>query len=279
MKAIKFFSCITLAASFLFLSVASSNAEVIFMDDFSSGDLSKVQGSARWGGTRDVTVVNQSARFKFTGTSNPSGHAFSELRFDLGRLYPEVWVQFRLFIPANYKHRYPNSAASNNKFIRLWPQNYDDLEKVGYSTWRSGSDYSSLRADWNIGTGIGPKGDNVANFITDADKGRWMTIRIHAKAASSSSQHGTLRFWKNGTLIINNSNTVNNYRTGGLNAFRYGYLLGWANSGFDEDTYLSIDNVVFATSSSDLDGGSSSQPDPPPPTSLSSPNNLMIVSQ
>jgi hypothetical protein len=259
-------------------SIAAANANVIFHDDFSSGNFSKILNAAKWLSPHNVAVVNQTARFEFKGNPNPSAHSFAELRFDLGRLYPEIWVQFRLFVPANYKHRYPNSSASNKKLFRLWPQGYNDVEKVGFQMWRRGDDLSSVQGDWNTGSGIGPKGDYAAAFITEMDKGKWMTIRIHAKAPTSSTQHGTLRLWKNGTLIINNSNSVNNFKSGESHAFRYGYLLGWSNSGFDVDTYLNIDDVLFATTSSGLDSGSGSPSLPPStPSGPVSPRNLRII--
>jgi len=277
MKSVKHFFWLLISCALFSFFCNSVSAEIIFRDDFGSNNFSKVQNGASWGQRTAVTASNQSARFLFSGKS--SGHAFSELRFDLGAAYREVWLQFRLFIPSNYKHR-KFSNANNFKFLRIWPRNYRDREKVGFSNWqsRSGSSGSRLVADWAVnGQGLGPKGDRVDPFISEADRGKWMTVKIHVKAAASSSQHGTLRVWKNGNLVLNNNGTVNNYHSGEGHAYRYGYLLGWANAGFDKDTIIYIDDVIFATSEGDL--GSDSDPNNPPQNDEAPdpPKNLRVV--
>jgi len=40
---------------------------------------------------------------------------------------------------------------------------------------------------------------------------------------------------------------LDNHSELGFNYFEDGYLLGWANSGFNEETVMYIDNVVFST--------------------------------
>lgn len=248
----------------LFLASQSlhSYAEVIFQDDFSSGDLSKTQSGAQWGSQVYVSVVSSpslssdnSARFYFKGSSDLSEDAFSELRFDLGKLYPELWMQFYLYVPENYEHRDAQST-DNNKFLRLWGSSYNDNEKLGLSTWLGSSGGSQMIADWNRqGEGIGPKGETYSSFITSSDRGKWMKVRVHVIAAKSATTPGSIRVWKNDELVIDNYQIVDSYASGEPHAYRYGYLLGWSNSGFNVDTYFNIDNVIFATSSADLDGG------------------------
>lgn len=257
--------------AFVLLSPLVSQAEILFQDGFESGDFSKVSGNAKWGSKNSVTVSPErakegayAAKFHFAGNTSLAANAdaFSELRFDVGSLRTDVWIQYELYVPANYQHRNADSS-DNNKLFRLWGNTYNDIEKVGFSMWPSNG-LSRAQADWDSGTGMGPKGASYGSFITAADLGKWMTIKIQAKAATAT-QPGTLNLWKNGVLVIDNTNTVNHYRTGETHAFRYGYLLGWSNSGFTETTDLYIDNVTFATQESDLKGTSSTTSPPAPP--------------
>jgi len=249
------------------------SAEVIFTDDFSSGDLSKSLGSASWGhatrvdvsGAQNIVGPSSAARFTFEGSSDLSRDAMSELRFDLGKIYQEVWIQYYLYVPSNYYHR-DASGSDNNKMLRIWGQNYSDGEKVGLSTWPESSGASRVMADWSLrGQSIGQKGDRYSSFISSSDRGKWMKIRVQVSAARSTGDYGTIRVWKNDELVINNYQTVDNYHSGEPHGYRYGYLLGWSNSGFNETTLMYIDGVTFATSVNDLDGGADVKAPPMPP--------------
>lgn len=260
--------------SMFFVAGLSSpvHSEIIFSDDFSGGGLSKSMNGAQWTSQVSVSVVpspsfvgTNSAEFSYKGSSDLSSDAFSELRFDLGRVYPEVWMDLHIYIPSNYEHRNA-SGTDNNKFLRMWGATYNDGEKLGLSFWPSGSAVSTMIADWSRpGEGIGPKGESYSSFITQSDKGKWMNVRVQVVAAQSSSTPGSLRVWKNGNLVIDNSGIVSNYRSGEPHGYRYGYLLGWSNSGFNTTTKFNIDGVVFATSAADLDAGGSGVAPPNPP--------------
>jgi hypothetical protein len=270
MKVMKFNLKILFIAGSLALS-QSANAEVLFEDDFESGTFGKTVVSAststtaRWGDRPSVAVVQTrpktgrySAQFRFANDAD--GDAWSELRFDLGKLNTAVWMQYDLYIPANYQHR----PSGNNKFFRLWGADYGDQEKVGASTWDidSGGGICRLNGDWNTGPGMGEHGAGNSPFIASADLGTWMTVKIYVKAATATA-NGTLNIWKNNTLIINNTNTMNNYTAGNSHAYRYGYLLGWANTGFNQTTDMYIDNVVIGTTEADLSGAEVVTPNPP----------------
>lgn len=262
------------AASFVIAlaltGAGSAYSAVIFQDDFSSGGFDKTNGGARWTSRVDVNIASSpnvvgpnSAKFTFKGSSDLSEDAFSEMRFDLGGLYKELWIQFYLYVPDNYYHR-DATSTDNNKVLRLWPADYNNNEKVGLSAWRGSGGGSTMIADWSSqGDGIGPKGDRYSSFITSADRGRWMKLKVHVIAAASSSVPGSIRVWKNDELIIDNYQIMDSYYGGEPHAYRYGYLLGWSNSGFNETTNMYIDGVIFATSENDLDGGATGTTSPP----------------
>lgn len=214
-----------------------------------------------WIGTTSVSLSSdrahggsRAAKFHFAGDPAITGDAWSELRFDLGAVHPELWIRYQLYIPGNYAHRDADGASDNNKFIRLWGSTYDDLEKAGASTWLDSppDGFSALITDWNRhGDGIGPKGGAFDRFIGPADRGTWIDVMIHAKAATATA-FGGMRFWKNGVLAIDGTGTMDNYTPGEAHGYRYGYLLGWANTGFAADTDLYIDDVVFGTTQADV---------------------------
>ncbi len=228
-------------------------SDMVFCDDFETGDLSHTDGDARWGNAVRVTVVNdralsgtQAAQFRYEGNASLAANAdaFAELRFDLGAAHPELWTSFELFIPDNYVHRDADSS-DNNKLFRLWGDVYGDKEKVGFSMWPTDG-LSGTRGDWNVLTGTGPKGEGYSDFVAAEDLGKWMSLVIHTRAATPSTL-GTLELWKNGELIISNVDALDNYTDGETLAYQRGYLLGWSNSGFTEDTFLYIDNVLVRT--------------------------------
>ncbi len=45
---------------------------------------------------------------------------------------------------------------------------------------------------------------------------------------------------------MNNEDQIENYAANEKHGYRFGYMLGWSNSGFNEETHLLIDNVVFS---------------------------------
>lgn len=227
----------------------SAQAQVIVQDDFEGG-----QWKSFWGSKTRASVSSErprdgrySARFAFQAAA-PGDDSFSELRFDLGGEYRELTIEFDLFVPSNYRHR-PDSP-DNNKFFRLWLHDYDDVEKIGASlrsqgttgNSRIGTDY---RKEANLGMSTTLKSAN--DFITAADKGKWMKVSIYIKSATNTS-NGIIRIFKNGRLFLDDSGIKNH--VAGTQGYRYGYLLGWANSGFAEETIFYIDNVRFLASES-----------------------------
>ncbi len=226
-------------------------SDMVFCDDFETGDLSHTDGGASWGAATRVTVVDtralsgtQSAQFYYEGNPSlaPTADAFAELRYDLGALYPDLWTAFELFIPDNYEHRDAESS-DNNKLFRLWGDTYSDKEKVGFSMWPTNG-LSRTRAVWNESAGWEAMGEGYTDFVSAADLGQWVSVLIHTRAATLQTP-GTLELWKNGELVVSNIDVVDNYTDGGKHAYQRGYLLGWSNSGFTEETFLYIDNVII----------------------------------
>lgn len=230
---------------------------LLFTDTFESGGFSTTQNGVSWGSRSNVTNQagrgvggSRSAQFAYAGSAS-GGDATAECRFDLGAYYRELTIKFDLYIPngseswggAAYAHR--GDSPNNNKFFRLWPTTYDDQGKVGASTFAQ-SGFSSINTEYNRGSGMGEYVANgnarSNNFITSADLGTWMAIQIYVKAPTSTTL-GTVRIHKNGSVAEMYDGIT--YHSTAVNGYRYGYLLGWSNSGFASTTYLQIDNVRF----------------------------------
>lgn len=231
--------------------VKGSGATAFFTDGFSSGDLTHAEGGASWLASTNTSV--QSGRgnpgYALQYTFSTSAATIAEQRFDLGALYNELTIEFDIYIPngaepwggAAYSH--VNASPSNHKFFRLWGTDYADKEKIGASLFYE-SGYSEIGPEWDTGGGIGQKLPHGYGFISLSDLGKWMAVKIYIVAATSTTM-GTMKIWKNGTLWIDATGTMNSYEAGEAHAYRYGYLLGAANGGFAGTTYMMIDNVRF----------------------------------
>lgn len=243
---------------------------LLFSDDFESGSLNKVENGVRWRSSSWTGVSTQnsnggtrSLRFQFVGTA-VGGEATAEQRFSSDTPLIEMAVEFDLYIPdgteayggAAYTIR-NNNGSNNNKFMRLWRGNKSDGND-GYSShyFKTGaesrpSSIASLYATYGKNSGgIGPGGSsgtgpgfNTPSFISSDDLGSWVHIIFYSKCATAT-EGGVIEVWKNGVLRAAVSG-VDIYPSGGSsqNGVDYGYLLGYANSGFSSETLLFIDNV------------------------------------
>lgn len=242
-----------------------AHATVVFQDDFESGNLSKTQGSARWTNSARTRVNCGFARdgacsleFDFEGSI--SGDAMAEQRFTLapaGVGYAELWIRYDLFVPENYYHR--NIAPSNNKgFIYLWSgdssapdQGYGNPRPLLSDNWWAASNGQS-EASLHVRR---PGSDqHLYEFtelaVTAADRGKWMRVLLHFKLASAANNDGVAQYWKtpeSGARIQILNKTNGAWYESGSPGFNNGYLLGYANAGFTQNTKLYIDNIVFST--------------------------------
>jgi hypothetical protein len=203
-------------------------------------------------------AVGNSARFTFKGSATLTDDSWSELRFKLGTPnLTELWITYWIYYPngqespyrgPRFVHRGSSSGATNNKFFRLFNTYSSGYLELGLDTWADGGGDGSLVGEAKT-TSI-PSGqilwDTRVAAETDPNRGRWIKMEIHAKAASApGASDGILEAYRDGTKIVSQQN-LSVYPTMGDNFFREGYLLGWANSGFDVTTYAYISDVTFS---------------------------------
>lgn len=251
-------------------SPTSPTGTEFFSDGFENGTKTNANGF-RWTDATYVTVSNERAysgsyalRFEF-GAAGAGEDSWSEQRFDMGRYLSDVTVEYMLYVPSNFKHR-RDDGIMNNKFIMLWRDTYSD---VTGGTWRVGweylrtDDYTSYgrflssRWDLNMLTDWGTWGTpepNVTPPLLGANGpmmiGQWNRVKMHVRAASSrTAEDGIIEMYVNGTPVLTfyKARFHNAYSTPADAVLRNGYLLGWANSGFDSTTVFYIDDVKFST--------------------------------
>lgn len=276
-------ACMFLAAPF------SLHAQQLFFDDFEGGAMTRTENGVKWGGGAYTSIVSnfgrsgtRSLRFAFQAGDN----SWAEQRFNLGKDYTDVTIEWYAYYPSGsdgmgpkFVHKNNASQGDNNKLIRLWKGNASDgtdgyssfYVKVGASSdlSSSGSGNESVYGEYGTnGKGIGPGGSTGAGpvgkadpLITDAYRGRWVPFKYRVKTASSANNDGLMELWRDGVLLFRNSQ-MPIYPSGGTgNGFNIGYLLGWANSGFAQTTYVYIDDVRISS-------GATTQKTPNSPTSV-----------
>lgn len=245
---------------------------VFFNDSFETGDLSHTENGANWMGSGSVTVSQEQAhtgdyslRFFYSGNPDPDTDASSEQRFDLGSDINETYIRFYIRFPENYAHRDP--GPSNNKLIRLWSDNADysgctiklgasfnpavsGISRVYPEGYHNGWPDHALDYEGGMG-GINYEanfGNSTGSWeITEEDLGRWICMEFHFRKEEQGGD-AAYELWVDGEKILGKEGL--SYLNGPppYDHFRTGYLMGWANSGFDEDTYIHVDDVVFSKS-------------------------------
>jgi hypothetical protein len=248
---------------------SSTGAQVLFSDDFESGDFTKVQNGTRWSSTPWVDVTTSighaqsrhSARLRQGESTN-----WGEMRFEPLPNVPEVFIEFLLYQPSGTESPFvgPKVRATrdgyNDKFFRLWGGADATQSPISYgaSTWgingvgNLGTEFRRNDGTKMWGMGEGGTGfDGASNRFpligASAYLGKWTRIRIHAKVASAANNDGIIKIWLDDSQVYNRTNLPSYSITGVSNFFSGGYLLGWSNTGFQAGQYMYIDDVVVST--------------------------------
>jgi uncharacterized protein YwbE len=246
---------------------ATADTLLYFNDDFAhGGQCGKARGAggfgwgeAQTGDPDSVLTVRDpvspsgcALAFVFGGSADPADDAWAEQRFKLGKVrgeaLRELFVGFVLATPANYVHR-DAKGPDNNKILRLWDQNYSgSVVHLGMSALRrSNGSGSQLTVEFK-------QDGHTGNYNT----GPWSPILTPSKAdtigfyvRTSSGVNvpdGVIRVWWNRVLKYEHTNLrlASVAQGPGYNGLGNGYLLGWANSGFDQRTEFHVWRFLLA---------------------------------
>lgn len=249
----------------------------IFSDGFESGDLSATNAEGfRWTSRVRTSVVNgeavlwngedvhipiadgkdwtaiegtHSLRFRY-----PANEPWSEQRFDLGAPHPDLWVRFWVRVPLNYVHG-AEDTPRNQKFLSIWMDGYSsrgDGSTVWLGFWPTGEDGtdSSLAVTYSAGGYTASRGyQQYQPFITSSrDRGRWLQIVFHTRAQSAPGvADGVMETWRRWqdeesfTKLHEVLDAEIKIATDGPAGFQRGYLMGWANGHYAEETEFLLD--------------------------------------
>jgi hypothetical protein len=202
------------------------------------------------------------------------GMGGAEQRFVCPGEHRGLWLDFWIYLPDGtdgwneFEHRDNYPQSNNNKFIDLWGRAYTGVNSVllGWSSNTPHPDVSrnlaNIESSWGsdnvecatsttVGIwqscGSGP-GWNDSGTWPGPLLGRWVRVRAHALLATDEhSSDGVLHLEIDGedygtrTALPMSAIAPYNY-------LKRGYLFGYANTGFDNDTHAFLDDFAIYTS-------------------------------
>jgi hypothetical protein len=115
--------------------------------------------------------------------------------------------------------------------------------------------FGSSRSSSPVVANIGATANNPVQLFGPGSplrRGQWNLVQLHLKASSARGvADGVAQLWVNRIVLMDERNgdfhNATSIPAGAL--LRRGYLLGWANSGYDQETVFSVDDVKFYNSS------------------------------
>jgi hypothetical protein len=197
-----------------------------------------------------------------------AGVNWTEQRFYMGKGYPEIWVSYWIKVPLNFSRGLTGSPTNNKWFVMYMGKHsevYSDPDVSHFTTqdWPGNpSTNIDVRLAYdNAGDRTYTLPETYADYITPADAGRWMHVVYHLKASSGdSATDGKIawyRKWENESeyTTINDSGDIELIISQksidlGYNGWGGGYIMGYANMPYAEDTEWLLD--LFKVSINDL---------------------------
>lgn len=200
---------------------------------------------------RDVTAKTGSYSL---GIEYAAGVEMAEQRFAFDP-QQELWIRYWIRVPENFVHESP---TTNSKFLALWSDGYSntgDGSTIWFNFWPDGNGGSDAAFTYSDGGYVvgGPHNDYTP-FISTSDRGRWMQIVAHVNLGTNGANDGVIelfRRWEDESdfTTIHSVNNVNLRTPSSPNGLAEGYLMGWINNAYAEDTWWLIDDFELSTGS------------------------------
>ena len=173
----------------------------------------------------------------------------------------ELWLRYWVRVPENFTHN--SSSPSNHKFLALWMNAEGDYSvggegsTVAWEFWNDGNNGSELAFHSSDETYsvLGAHLQQTPFISVPADRGRWMQVVVHVKAATTTSSNDGIielhRRWEDETDFtqIHHTDTADIGIPSGKNGFAWGYFMGWANAAYAENTWWLIDEFEISMES------------------------------
>jgi hypothetical protein len=177
--------------------------------------------------------------------------------------YPEVWISYDLKIPSNYFHRSSSSMKNNKGFASLWQGHYSPEVKLqGIIEWwptPSGNSELSLNIHGHKRNfdfvdlrykSLHHNPEGSLAFLPE-QFGKWVNVGLHWKAPTAhGAKDGIFEFYVDGQLKARMTGVdyqKRNPQTSGPIGFNKGYILGYHNSGYEEQTIFYVTNFRIGT--------------------------------
>jgi hypothetical protein len=272
--------------AFALVLATTTKAETVFMDSFESGDMSATNSAGfNWGKNNRTSVVTEDQVVYSNGEKDiakPSGRDWTpyhgdhslrfryapganmtEQRFDLGRHYKDLWITYWIKVPQNFVQ-----GSLNSKFLSLWPSTYDREGTVTWNTRPNGTGGANLV----VSDGGVVRAESLSTpFIkVPDDRGKWMHVVVRLKSASGPEAYDGIiklqRRWEGEqsyTTIHEKLNADTWDNTSTTQGMSQGYIFGWANDPYDENTEWLLDQFGIHTSSPINSSVIGNRPNPP----------------
>lgn len=213
------------------------------------------------GDTRDWTAQTGENSMRFRYSASNDWHAEQDFEFTAAPA-TDMWMSFDLRVPTNFNHgEFRTGLSGNNKLFRMYQGAYGTNPSafIGMEFRPNGSGGSVWYAmAASAPGGIGPVSANEPFITSPSDQGRWMRIWVHCRLNSSPGvPDAILEGWRAWIDAGTVGTPVKHFNVTGLDlpvntdggpaGLAHGYLMGYANSAYAEDTEFLMDNVVIGT--------------------------------
>ncbi len=284
------------------LNAPLAHAQLLFQDDFSSGDFSNHNDFFRWGRDGNIPRAGETFGGILYRITGPTGSPVNAIRLQYGTwqevgfhltksrseartangtsavVYPITWFSYWLYVPGNYAHG-PTDPSNNKGFLTVWKDAYISNQAQWAFDWvRQDSRDSRLRA-WGAANRDTPQFIRTDHqipgathypyaFVPGKDYGRWIHVAMGAKMASAPGiADGYIKLYKDGQLVADWQNLANHVPAP-LSGYDRGYIFGYHNSGYSETTTFYITGFKFGTSESAVRVSEVAAPRPPAAVSV-----------
>lgn len=192
-----------------------------------------------------------------------AGREQTEIRFHMGStVLDDVWFRWMLKVPINFVHT--DEHLNNNKLCMFWMDDYSadgDGSTCGMEFRPNNNGGSNFYCKVSEGGGTLLGGDQGStHFISSpADQGRWMVLAVHLVCESSpGASDGVMEVYR--AWADEDNFTQTHHVTGqpihkpdsGAQGFNRGYLMGYANEHYNEETEFLLDDFCISSASNPL---------------------------
>ena len=235
------------------------NPDWSFQDDFEGAEDNNfwLGGAAQTHGATCSSDPNSSGKSLLLTypTMSEGGHSWAEKRFVIPVNAQQLEISYNQFVPANYK-----ASPGNHKNFVLWSGKYGNAASnifIGSEDWPTSSGATPSVYIGADGTNYEHSSINARPLMMENNQGSWQRMHIYVELAEREGDFGVFEIHRDREFLTGTSHPdikpswgqppVDEhieYSSRG-NYIDQGYLMGWANGGFTEETVFCIDDFTM----------------------------------